>query len=106
MHRARITGRDVIKLIQGGDSEAKGCVPCYRTWRTHAEVNRGYHQVFRVTRDAIGKDGHQSWAKGNASAVRSEGRVRPASRRIHRKECDLAVIDAPQLHDRVIARRI
>ena len=63
------------------------------------------NQILRRAWNAVGKDGHQSWAERKVSdRARNEACVRPASDPIDQEKNNLAVIETAQLHDRVIAR--
>ena len=64
-------------------------------------------QIPRGARNAVSKDGYDSWAERKIS-YRDRGKacVRPAPDRINGQESNLAVVDAAQLHDWVVARRI
>ena len=67
----------------------------------------GDDQRLRNARNAIGKDGYQSRPGRKASHwERGKACVRPAIDGIDREENNLAVVEAAQLHDRVIARGI
>ena len=59
---------------------------------------------FRIAGDAVGKNGHQSWAERKITRRgRSKGGIGPARCRIHREESDLAVVDVAQFDQRVIS---
>jgi len=62
-------------------------------------------QILRGARNAVGKDGYQSWAARKLSERdRPKACVRPAVDWIDREENDLAAVEAAQLYDRIIAR--
>ena len=64
-------------------------------------------QIPRITRNAVGKDSHHRRPKRKVSHRDGpKACVRPTTSRIDRKESHLAIVDAAQLHDRVVARRI
>ena len=70
------------------------------------EVRVPEDQILRRARNTVGKDGRDSGAKRKAAIQpdSSKACVRPAPDRINGQESNLAVVDAAQLHDWVIAR--
>src|SRR5439155_24413824 len=69
--------------------------------------DRYYHQRFRIAGNAVGKDGHQSWARRKIIHRRgSKGGIGPPCYWIDRQEGNLAVFDAAQLDHWVVGGRI
>jgi len=60
--------------------------------------------VLRRAWNTVGKDRHQSWdGRKVCDGTRNEASVRPVGVRINQQENNLAVIDAAQLDDGIIA---